>query len=161
MNLSQYETDSIYEDLNRAAFAASNALSGCELQMYNRILHTQVTHTCQVLRFQYAGLNRRLADVTNALSDGWREVDSILKDGGKLSCKVYIPETPQGKTLRGVLASAMLAQSLEKFNFVFRGGGGFSLQGFVFVSHNIRLSAAITQVDIEVTGEVIAISESL
>ena len=161
MNLSQYETDAIYSDLARAAFTASEALSGCELRMYNRVLHTHVTHTCKVLRFQYAGLNHRITDVTNALSGGWREADSILKDGGKLSCKVHIPDTSEGRTLRDALASAMLDQSLEKFDFVFRDGGGFSLEGFVFVAHDIRLSAAITRVDIEVTGEVVAISNSL
>lgn len=161
MNLSQFETDAIYSDLAQSAFAVSQALSGCELHMYNRVLHTHVTHICKVLRFQYAGLNRRIVDVTNALSGGWREANSILKDGGKLSCKVHIPDTPEGRTLRGVLASAMFDQSLEKFDFVFRDGSGFSLEGFVFVAHDIRLSAAITRVDIEVTGEVTAIGGSL
>lgn len=154
MNFSQYECDGIFSAVESAAESVSSALTGCELQMYNRILHSSVTHTCKVLRFEYAGLHQRPADVTNALSGGWREVDTILKDGGKLSCKVYIPDTPAGKTMRGVLMAAMLDQSVEKFNIVFRDGGGFSLSGFVFVARDIRLSTAVTKVDIEVTGEV-------
>lgn len=154
MNFSQYESEGIFSAVESAAEAVSSALTGCELQMYNRILHTSVTHTCKVLRFEYAGLNQRPADVTSALSGGWREVNSILKDGGKLSCKVYIPDTATGRTMRGVLMAAMLDQSLEKFNIIFRDGGGFSVSGFVFVARDIRLSAAVTRVDIEVTGEV-------
>jgi len=154
MNFSKYESDGIFNTIGSAAEAVSSALTGCELQMYNRILHTNVTHTCKVLRFEYAGLNQRAADVTNALSGGWREVGAILKDGGKLSCKVYIPDTPEGKTMRGVLMAAMLDQSLEKFNIAFRDASGFSLSGFVYVARDIKLSAEITRVDIEVSGEV-------
>lgn len=154
MNFTSHELDGINSAVEQAAEAISGALSGCELQMYNRVLHTQVTHTCKVLRFEYAGLDRRVADVTNALSGGWREVNSILKDGGKLTCKVFIPDTAEGKTTRGVLMSAMLDQSLEKFNIVFKDGGGFSLEGFVFVARDIRLSTSIVKIDIEVTGEV-------
>lgn len=161
MNFCQYESDSVFNSIESAVEAVSSALTGCELQMYNRILHSEVTHTCKVLRFEYAGLNQRPADVTNALSGGWREVDSILKDGGKLSCKVYIPDTPTGKTLRGVLVAAMLDQSVERFNIVFRDGGGFTFSGFVFVARDIRLSATVTIVDIEVTGELSVFEGSL
>jgi hypothetical protein len=157
----EQELAALRESLQRGYRTAARSLMAGWLKMYNRGTHQNVSHTCPLLGLQYNGLQNQTQDATDQLSGGWKQLSASLRDGGRMTCSVYIEIDESGKLYRRSLMGAMVDQTIERFRLEVANPGqlGFTalqFDAFVFVGRNLGLSTVpSTKVDLEITGEVL------
>lgn len=157
----EQEAAALAEKVRQGYRAAARGLMTGWLKMYNRGTHQSLVHSCPLLNISYAGVGGDLADRTDQLSAGWRQIGRSLRDGGKMTCSVYIEIDESGKLYRRSLMGAMVDQTIERFRLEVAnpqqvGFTALELTAFVFVGRNLSLSfKPATIVDLEITGEVL------
>lgn len=154
-----FETTQILITARQAYRSAANRLTSGTLVMYNRGTHQNIAHRCPILNASYDGVRSKTIDTTNHTSGGWHQIGSILRDGGKLTCSVFIELDDSGKLYRRSLFGAMVDQTIERFTIEIAnpsecGYSAFTLNAFVFVASNLCLgNSPATKVDLEISGE--------
>ncbi len=131
-----------------------------QLNMYNRGTQQTLTHSAQILSVRYSGLRATLADQTTQLDNNWRSLASGLRDGGKLTLTLHLPDGQPATLFRKALLEAMIDQTLERFRLVpadaaRMGASGLDFWAFAYVAGDLGLSARPTTVaDLVISGEV-------
>lgn len=134
----------------------SNAISshGTFMQMGDGAPGTYAT-IAEVMDLKGPAIKGVREEVTNHGSGGWKEVKSVLKEGGKVSYKLsYVNSEATHNKTTGLLAKAV-NQTLGYFKILFPDSSGFTFTAYVDMDFEAKVKGVLSSdIELEITGPV-------